>query len=91
MTSNGLHERMSNHIGYICFPFLHCVFLNVPSNGSHNLMHSDTGCICLAFLHCAFLNVPSERLPWRSKEPKVIIVNIYAYIIVNIYDNPSGT
>ena len=30
---------------------------------------------------------------WRktmSKEPKVIIVNIYANIIVNIYDNPSG-
>ena len=29
--------------------------------------------------------------PSLSKEPKVIIVNIYAYIIVNIYDNPSGT
>ena len=28
---------------------------------------------------------------FMSKEPKVIIVNIYAYIIVNIYDNPSGT
>ena len=27
----------------------------------------------------------------QSKEPKVIIVNIYANIIVNIYDNPSGT
>ena len=25
-----------------------------------------------------------------SKEPKVIIVNIYANIIINIYDNPSG-
>ena len=26
----------------------------------------------------------------ERKEPSVIIVNIYANIIVNIYDNPSG-
>ena len=47
VSSNGLPERMNNHIGYICLVFLHCAFLNMSSNGLLKRMHSRTGCICL--------------------------------------------
>ena len=63
----------------------HCEILS-------KLMENPIGYIhysACGILYNADLPPPPCKL--TSKEPKVIIVNIYAYIIVNIYDNPSGT
>ena len=56
---------MHNHIGCICWTFLHCVFLKVSSNHLPEKMHSYTGCICWSFLHCVFSKVSSSCLPER--------------------------
>ena len=64
-SSNGLPERMHNHIGCIYLTFLHYVFSNVSPNRPPQRMQSHTGCMCWSFLHCAFLNASLNGLPWR--------------------------
>ena len=57
VSSNCLPESMQNHIGCICWTFLHCAFSNVSSNCLPKRMQIHIDCNCLTFLHVAFLNV----------------------------------
>ena len=53
---------MNNHIGCICFTFLHSVFSNLSSKSLDLKRQSHIGCICLTFLYCSLSNVSSKSL-----------------------------
>ena len=48
--------------GYICWTFLHFLFLNVSSSSLPDKIQKRTGCTCLTFLHPGFSNVFSKCL-----------------------------
>ena len=72
VSSNGLSQRMHNHIDCICVTFLQSVFSDASSKSLPKRMQSHTGCIYLTFLHCVLSNVISDFLNEQRKTPMCV-------------------